>query len=170
MSGTGISPFDETLQLSNRWLNELMEAVRWDDKYRSYRLLRATLHALRDRLPAHEAIHFGAQLPMLIRGLYYDGWHMTDQAPHERSKASFLSHIEAAFSRDPNEDTEGLVTEVFKLLARKISAGEIEDIKRVLPPELRELWPADKAVAAAKQPLSQRAFEEAEAYYEGSVD
>ncbi len=63
-----------------------------------------------------------------------------------------------------------LVTEVFKLLARKISAGEVEDIKRVLPPELRELWPADKAVAAAKQPLSQRAFEEAEAYYEGSVD
>ena len=169
MSGTGISPFDETVQLSNRWLNELMEAVSWDDKYRTYRLLRATLHALRDRLPAHEAVHLGAQLPMLIRGLYYDGWHMTDQKPHERSKAGFLSHIETAFSRDPNADTQGLVTEVFKLLARKISAGEVEDINRVLPSELRELWPADKAVAAARQPLSQRAFEEAEAY-ESSAD
>jgi uncharacterized protein (DUF2267 family) len=169
MNEPGISPFEETLQLSNRWLNELMEAVNWDDKYRTYRLLRATLHALRDRLPAHEAVHLGAQLPMLIRGLYYDGWHMTDQTPHERNKANFLSQIEAAFSRDPNEDTEGLVTEVFKLLARRISAGEIEDIKRVLPSELRELWPADTAVAAAKQPLSRRAFEEAEAY-EGSAD
>jgi uncharacterized protein (DUF2267 family) len=45
-----------------------MEAVSWDDKYRTYRLLRATLHALRDRLPAQEAVHLGAQLPMLIRG------------------------------------------------------------------------------------------------------
>ncbi len=164
MSGTNISPFDETIQLSNRWLNELTEAVNWDDKYRTYRLLRATLHALRDRLPAHEAVRLGAQLPMLIRGLYYDGWHVTDRTPRERSKSDFLSHIESAFSRDPNEDTEGLVTEVFKLLARKISTGEVEDIKHVLPSELQALWPADKAEAAAKRPLSQRVFEEAEAF------
>jgi uncharacterized protein (DUF2267 family) len=166
MSTTGISSFDETVQLSNIWLNKLMEAVSWDDKYRAYRPLRTTLHALRDRLPAHEAVHLGAQLPMLIRGLYYDGWHMTDRAPHERSKASFLSHIEAAFSRDPNEDTERLVKEVFKLLARRVSAGEINDIKGVLPAELRALWPADTPVTTGKPTLTVRALEEAEAYKE----
>lgn len=52
MSRTGIAPFEETIQLSNSWLNELMEAASWNDKYRTYRLLRATLHALCDRLPA----------------------------------------------------------------------------------------------------------------------
>jgi uncharacterized protein (DUF2267 family) len=126
MSAIGLSTFDETVQLSNQWLNELMHAVDWDDKYRTYRLLRATLHALRDRLTAHEAVQFGAQLPMLIRGLYYDGWHMRGAAPSERTKRAFLDHIETAFKQDPNEDTEELVKEVFKLLARKIFRGEID--------------------------------------------
>jgi uncharacterized protein (DUF2267 family) len=141
MSATGLSTFDETVQLSNEWLNELMRAADWDDKYRAYRLLRATLHALRDRLTAHEAVQFGAQLPMLIRGLYYDGWRMRDLPPPERTKGAFLGHIEAAFKQDPNADTEGLVREVFKLLARRISPGEIEDVKHLLPPEIRVLWP-----------------------------
>jgi uncharacterized protein (DUF2267 family) len=140
MSATGLSTFDETVQVSNQWLKELMQAVNWDDKYRAYRLLRATLHALRDRLTAHEAAQLGAQLPMLIRGLYYDGWHMRDTPPAERTKSAFLGHIEAAFKQDPNADTEGLVREVFNLLARKISPGEIEDVKHVLPPEVRALW------------------------------
>jgi uncharacterized protein (DUF2267 family) len=122
-----------------------MRAVNWDDKYRAYRLLRATLHALRDRLMAHEAVQFGAQLPMLIRGLYYDGWHMRDIPPSERTKRAFLSHVEAAFKNDPNEDTEALVREVFKLLAHRISQGEIDDVMHVLPPEVRALWPAGAA-------------------------
>jgi uncharacterized protein (DUF2267 family) len=142
VSATGLSTFDETVQRSNQWLNELMRAVNWDDKYRAYRLLRATLHALRDRLTAHEAVQFGAQLPMLIRGLYYDGWHMRDKPPSERTKSSFLGHIEAAFERDPNEDPEALVREVFNLLARKLSPGEIDDVKHVLPEDVRALWPS----------------------------
>lgn len=141
MSATGLSTFDETVQLSNEWLNELMRAVNWDDKYRAYRLLRATLHALRDRLTAHEAVQLGAQLPMLIRGLYYDGWHMRDTPLPERTKSAFLGHIEVAFKRDPNADTEQLVREVFKLLARKISKGEIDDVKHILPSDVRALWP-----------------------------
>jgi uncharacterized protein (DUF2267 family) len=142
MGNTGIPAFDKTVQLSNSWLTELMQAVDWDEKYRAYRLLRATLHALRDRLPAHEAVHLGAQLPMLIRGLYYEGWHLQDKTPSDRTKAAFFAGIEEAFSKDPNADTEALVKAVFALLARKVSAGEIGDIKHVLPPEVRSLWPA----------------------------
>lgn len=69
MSTTGLAVFDETLQLSNTWLNELMEGLSWADEQRAYRTLRATLHALRDRLMAHEAVLLGAQLPMLVRGI-----------------------------------------------------------------------------------------------------
>ena len=113
MSATGLPAFDETVHLSNLWLNELMAAVEWDDKPRAYRLLRTTLHALRDRLSAHEAVELDAQLPMLIRGLYYDGWHMRDTTPTTRTKREFLGHVEAAFKQDPNSDAEGLVREVF---------------------------------------------------------
>lgn len=143
MSATGLSTFDETLQLSNEWLNELMQAANWDDKYRAYRLLRATLHALRDRLTAHEAVQLGAQLPMLIRGLYYEGLAFKKtRRRRNRSKSEFLGHIEGAFKQDPNADTEELVRAVFKLLARRISKGEIDDVKHILPADVRALWPA----------------------------
>jgi len=29
---------------------------------------------LRDRLTVDEAVNLGAQLPMLVRGFYYEGW------------------------------------------------------------------------------------------------
>ena len=90
MSFTGLPIFDETVQLSNLWLNDLMDELSWKDKKRAYRILRATLHALRDRLTPHEAVHLGAQLPMLIRGLYYENWHMKDAAPPEHTKQTFL--------------------------------------------------------------------------------
>ena len=140
MSMTGLATFDETLHLSNVWLNELMEQLAWDDKRRAYRALRAVLHALRDRLTAHEAVQLGAQLPMLIRGVYYENWHLKDAAPAERTKTAFLGHIEAEL-RDPNVDAEQSAREVFALLAHKISPGEIDDIKKMLPAEVRALWP-----------------------------
>lgn len=140
MSMTGLATFDETLHLSNVWLNELMKQLAWDDKRRAYRALRAVLHALRDRLTAHEAVQLGAQLPMLIRGVYYENWHLKDAAPAERTKSAFLGHIEAEL-RDRNVDAEQSAREVFALLAHKISPGEIDDIKRMLPAEVRALWP-----------------------------
>lgn len=79
---------------------------------------------------------------MLIRGLYYDGWHMRDAPPSERTKKAFIAHIETAFENDPNADTEAVVNEVFELLARKISAGEIADVKHMLPADVRALWPS----------------------------
>jgi uncharacterized protein (DUF2267 family) len=76
---------------------------------------------------------------MLIRGLYYDGWHMREKPHAERTTGAFLAHIEAAFKQDPNEDIKVLVNEAFRLLARKTSPGEIKDVTAVLPPELRAL-------------------------------
>lgn len=145
MSATGLAVFDETVQLSNVWLNELMHELDWDDKPRTYRMLRATLHALRDRLTPHEAVHLGAQLPMLLRGVYYENWHMKDAAPAERTKEAFFDHVYAKLRGDPAMDAEEPVREVFKLLARKISPGEIEDVKNILPAEVRALWPEGAA-------------------------
>ncbi|HSM19769.1 MAG TPA: DUF2267 domain-containing protein, partial [Hyphomicrobiales bacterium] len=65
-----IDAVDTTIQTTNIWLNELDQAMGWDHRQRTYRLLRAVLHALRDRLPVNEATDLGAQLPLLIRGIY----------------------------------------------------------------------------------------------------
>ncbi len=78
MSMTGLDVFDTTVQKTNIWLKEIMEALGWENKHKAYLALRATLHALRDRLIFEEAVQFAAQMPMLIRGLYYEGCEIED--------------------------------------------------------------------------------------------
>ena len=141
MSQMGLRTIDETVHLTNEWLNDLSTRVDWDDRQRSYRLLRSTLHALRDRLKPDEAVHLGAQLPMLVRGFYYDGWHPAGTPHRERHKEDFIARVESAFEQDPNEDPESLVRAVFALLNDRLSKGEVEKVKNNLPHQIKELWP-----------------------------
>ena len=47
------------------------------------------------------------------------------------------------FANDPLLDPEQVVRAVFQVLAKHVSAGEIEDVKENLPHELKELWSAE---------------------------
>lgn len=87
-------------------------------------------------------MQLGARLPMLIRGIYYENWHLQDAAPADRTKREFLDYVSAELSAVPTLDRDRALQGVFKLLARKIAPGEIDDIKKLLPAELRALWPA----------------------------
>jgi uncharacterized protein (DUF2267 family) len=141
MSMTGLDAFDETVHKTNAWLNDSMLLLDWQDKHRVYAAWRATLHALRDRLTVEEVAQLGAQLPMLMRGFYYEGWDPTDKPLRERHKDDFLARIGKEFRRDDPVDPEQIARAVFAVLAKRVSEGEIEDVRRVLPAEVRALWP-----------------------------
>lgn len=143
MSTTGLEAFDATLQKTNIWLSDLMRELGWEgERQRAYLALRSVLHALRDRLTVEEALDLGAQLPMLVRGFYYEGWKTTGKPLKERHREDFLAHIKHDFRNDDRMDAEAIARAVFTVIARHASAGEVEDVKRVLPAELRSLWPA----------------------------
>jgi uncharacterized protein (DUF2267 family) len=141
MSTTGLDVFDTTVHKTNRWLNELMQGLGWRDRHKAYLALRATLHALRDRITVEEVAQLAAQLPMLVRGFYYEGWDPTDKPLKDRRREDFLVRIDAAFTQDDAVDPEHVARAVFALLARRVSEGEIEDVRHVLPTEIRKLWP-----------------------------
>jgi uncharacterized protein (DUF2267 family) len=142
MSTTGLDAFDTTLHKTQVWLNDLMRELEWQDsRPKAYLALHCVLHTLRDRLTPEEAVHLGAQLPMLIRGFYYEGWKLSGKPVKERHKEAFLAHVKAEFREDPRVDPETVARAVFKVLAHHITSGEIKDIKSLLPEELRELWP-----------------------------
>jgi uncharacterized protein (DUF2267 family) len=103
--------------------------------------LKATLHALRDRLTVEEVAQLGAQLPMLIRGFYYEGWDPTGKPLRVRHKEEFFARIEQEFRQDDHIDPQRVARAVFTVLAKRVSEGEIEDVKHVLPTEIRDLWP-----------------------------
>jgi uncharacterized protein (DUF2267 family) len=140
MSATGLDVFDSTIQKTNIWLKDLMELL-GGDRHKAYQALRAVLHALRDRLTVEEAAEFGAQLPMLIRGIYYEGWNPTGKPVKERHREQFLARIQQQFKGDAETNPEILAQAVFSLLQMRITQGEIEDVKHILPLEIRDLWP-----------------------------
>ncbi len=142
MSTTGLEAFDATLQKTHLWLNEIMTELACEgDRKAAYVALRSVLHALRDHLSIEEATHLGAQLPMLIRGIYYEGWTLTGKPVKERQKAEFLAHIRHAFNDSETINVENVARAVFRVLASHVTAGEIADVKHMLPAALRSLWP-----------------------------
>lgn len=141
MKTTTHAPFEHAYQTTNLWLKEVAQELDTEDYQRAYRALRVVLHALRDRLTVAEAADLGAQLPMVIRGLYYEGWSTAGKPVKEHNREEFLKHIADAFSDDSRVYPEGITWAVFKVLERHVSAGEIGDVKSLLPAGLRSLWP-----------------------------
>jgi len=140
MATHGLESLEHTVELTHVWINALDERLRWNRKPRTYRLLKAVLHALRHWLPHEEAADLAAQLPTLLRGAYYEQWQPAHTPVKHRKRADFLARVDAAFAADPLADTAEAVTAVFDVLSEKISLGEVEDVRRSLPEDVRNLW------------------------------
>jgi uncharacterized protein (DUF2267 family) len=134
-----VTAFEHTLQTTNTWLHDVMVRLGWQDRERSYHALRAVLHALRDRLSVDQAAALGAQLPLLIRGCYYEGWHPAGK-PIKEHREAFLARVGKEFAGDPGVDPEDITRAIFQVLAEHVSAGEIEHVRDAVPADIRALW------------------------------
>ena len=147
MSAVGLESIDHTVQLTHMWINDLDARLGWENKHRSYRLLRTVLQAIRDWLLVDEAAGFGAQLPELLRGVYYEHWRPATTPVKKRSKADFIARIDNAFKADPLVLTSEAVSAVFALLSDKITTGEIKQVHHAMPADIRALWPLPSQAA-----------------------
>ena len=127
---TGLDTFDKTVQESNLWLKDVMERLDTRDRHHAYSTLRAVLHALRDRIGAESAAHLGAQLPMLLRGLFYEGWDPTGKPTKERHEAAFLAHIANELPRAEDDEVEQGVTAVLDVLSEACRSRERREARR----------------------------------------
>ena len=140
MSSTGIKIFDTTLQKTFVWLHAIMDETGVENSQQAYSALRAVLHAIRDRLMVDEAMHLGAQLPMLIRGFYYEGWRRSGKPLKYRHKEDFVAEVSKNLPSLSDDDMELTIRAVFKVLTHQITGGEIDQVKQQLPAGVRELW------------------------------
>lgn len=141
MSVVGLEGLEHTVQLTHQWINDLNDRLAWNNKSRAYRLLKAVLHALRDRLTVNESAHLAAQLPGLLRGAYYEQWKPADTPNRRRTAREFLDDVGEAFRTDPPERMDEAVMHVFRLLSAHVTAGEVAKVRHALPEEIRNLWP-----------------------------
>jgi uncharacterized protein (DUF2267 family) len=139
MTTTGVRAFDTSLETTREWLRDLQEQMGLDDEQRAFRVMRAVLETLRDRLTVEEAAQFAAQLPMLLQGVYYHGWTPRGKPEKIRSRAEFLDRVAENLMRE--HDPEEACRAVFLVLERRMPDGEVEDVKRILPEPIRDLWP-----------------------------
>jgi uncharacterized protein (DUF2267 family) len=137
-----VAAFERAVKTAYEWLDELGQELGWHDRQHAYVGLRAALHSLRDRLSVDEAADLAAQLPLLVRGIYFEGWNPSATPVRVRDRAGFLAPIEAALIWEPVPMADRVARAVFALLARHLTAGEIDDVLANLPGPIAELFPA----------------------------
>jgi len=111
-------------------------------RFQAYKALWSVLHELRDRLPVTESANFAAQLPMLIRGLYYEGW-KPESVPRKCHRELFLDDVQKTFQLSIHGGPETLVDGIIRVSNRHIEPGLFEKIKEEFPPDLRSLLPEE---------------------------
>jgi uncharacterized protein (DUF2267 family) len=85
---------------------------------------------------------FSAQLPTILRGMFFEGWQPKKTPIRERHAAEFVAGIKKNFGDVLDYRGEDDIVAVFKTINNHISRGEVEDVRACLPQELRDLWPA----------------------------
>jgi uncharacterized protein (DUF2267 family) len=137
---SGLPVFDKTIQETNLWLKELMDRLEINDRQMAYALLRATLHAVRDRIGPQSACHLGAQLPMLLRGVFYEGWRLARVATKERHVESFVDHVLQEVPLEKIGDPEAAVSAALAVIRSHVDPGEALKIIDLFPDELKRFW------------------------------
>jgi uncharacterized protein (DUF2267 family) len=91
MTTARLDIIDRSVEKAHIWINDVAEELWTEDNQRAYRVLRAFLHALRDHLTVDEAAKLAAQLPIFVRGVFYEGWDPSRTPEHARDIDSFLT-------------------------------------------------------------------------------
>lgn len=154
MTDTGLHNLDAALQTFNVWLRELDDKLHFENRKQSFKALKVTLHALRDQLTINQSAHLSAQLPMIARGIYFEGWVPARVPVKERHLDQFLAHVRDNFDQAPGGsrvDPRRIAIAVFELLNQHITPGEIEDVRGELPEEVRRIWPSPTANGSAQR-------------------
>jgi uncharacterized protein (DUF2267 family) len=142
MSANGLEVFDKTLQTTHIWLDEIIEDLH-TDRHTAWHVLGAVLRALRDRLQLGLNAHLSAELPLLVRGLYFDQWRPSDENLKQRSLAGFLGKVSDGLVDTKPIGSIEASRAVFAVLARHIEPGQIAKVRQALPVDVRDLWPRE---------------------------
>lgn len=148
MTTTGLEIFDKTLQTTHIWLNEIGERI-GPDKHRCYEALRAVLQTLRDRLPVTEAAQLSAELPLLVRGIFYEGYRPSTQPVKLGTQDEFVTKVAERLGQIRPMNPRDATKAVFEVLERHVSAGEIDEVRQALPRDIRVLFPGGAKGPAA---------------------
>lgn len=142
MASQGLDVIDHSVHLTHEWINELAGRLDWSSKRSALRLMRVTLHHIRDHLAVNELAQLSAQLPVLIRGFFFEGWVPKHTPIKERHEYEFVAYVDEKMADTEEYRGRSDIKCVFDLLNSRLSRGEVDDVRACLPSDLRDLWVA----------------------------
>ncbi len=140
-----IEMIDATVRETYDWLDQIGRELerhtrRAIDRHEALQALRAALHVLRDELTVDQNAHLCAQLPTLVRGVYFEGWDPPNEPVRHHETDEVLDDVARAFSGYSTQlDPEIVARAVLAVLEGRVS-GECRKIKPTLSKGLRAFW------------------------------
>jgi uncharacterized protein (DUF2267 family) len=133
--------FDISTEEAYSWIRDILKETGWDDRHYALQALRGVLHALRDELTVDQSAHLSAQLPTLVRGIYFEGWDPSRAPASDRTQAAFIDRIRPYFTGYGERiDFTKMALDVLRVLEHRVP-GPMDKIRDTLPKALRGLWP-----------------------------
>jgi len=145
MTVSHVDIIDRSVEKAHIWLNDLAGELGIEDRHHAYRVLRAFLHALRDHLTVDEAAALAAQLPIFVRGVFYEGWDPSRTPERARDVDSFLQRIAREARLAGETEASFAASAANRVLSRHVSPGEAGSVLNVLPEHLREFLSSEGA-------------------------
>jgi len=144
MSSTKVTNLDRSIQSTIEWLRDIQEELKWPSEERIYAATKAMLSTLRDRMTVDEVFHLSAQFPLLLKGIFFDGYDPTGKPIDIDNREEFFDIIQNRFEKKSGIDGEVITRAVLRVLYSRVGAGEMDDIKDSMPDDIRGLFIAAK--------------------------
>jgi uncharacterized protein (DUF2267 family) len=125
---------------ANAWTHEVATKLGHENKQLAYHALRGVFHALRDRLPLQEAFDLAAQLPTLLRGVYFEGYRPAGK-PEKYGRDGFLQRVNVELQKVDGESPERALDAVVSVLQQRVTTGEMDEVRHALPTDVQNLLP-----------------------------
>ena len=140
-----VNLFDKQCQEANHFIKDLaMQLGTPEDIDHAVRVLRYVFRALRRRLVPDESLHIVSQLPLILKGIYVDGWNIYEPLSEAKTFDEFLYDIRNNERKADVDFTnydlaKKKISAVFNALKKIISGGELDHFRDELPKELAEM-------------------------------
>jgi uncharacterized protein (DUF2267 family) len=137
MSASKVDSIDRTVHKTNEWIAQLADELGTSDRETAWRVLKAYLQVLRDRLTIDEGAQLAAQLPVLLRGAFYEGFDPGHQPEPIRDRETFLRHFADRALLSDADEAEHAAAAATRVLRRHVTEGEFDDVLAQLPRDIR---------------------------------
>lgn len=137
MAEDTVEGIERTVHKTYEWLAALCDKLGITDRAEAYRSLRAFLHLLRDRVTVDEAADFAAQLPLLLRGVFYEGWVPAKTPQRWRTREEFLQRLAQDAGLAGPTHASYTATAIATLLRERLTEGQLENALAMLPAEVQ---------------------------------